>query len=197
MLLRHRTTPSATTRTSNVRHHITRRPSPWGYPEHKVPLPGSRRGESQNDLFALVRAGEQTVAITIEGKVDEPFDQPLGRWLKEASAGKRERLNFMCDLLGLKLPLSDDIRYQLIHRTASAVIEAKRFKTDAAAMVVHSFSPTRRWFEDYAAFAALFGLEAEPDQLHSIEAAHTPRLYLGWASGQFHQSSPLPVQSAF
>nr|WP_246661428.1 plasmid pRiA4b ORF-3 family protein [Rhizobium sp. MHM7A] len=31
MLLRHRTTPSATTRTSNVRLHITRRPSPWGY----------------------------------------------------------------------------------------------------------------------------------------------------------------------
>src|SRR5688500_2265226 len=42
-------------------------------PEHKVPLPGSHRGDSQNDLFALVRAGDQTVAVTIEGKVDEPF----------------------------------------------------------------------------------------------------------------------------
>ncbi|MHC2795526.1 hypothetical protein ACVINZ_004538 [Mesorhizobium jarvisii] len=164
-------------------------------PEHKVPLPGSQRGDSQNDLFALIRAGGHTVAVTIEGKVDEPFDQPLGRWLANASDGKRKRLAFICELLGLTQPLSDNIRYQLLHRTASAVIEARRFKTDAAAMIVHSFSPTRRWFEDYSAFVALFGATAEPDQLVCVHPGSTPRLYLGWASGEIPhqtQNSVLP-----
>src|SRR5713226_1410623 len=37
-------------------------------PEHKVPLPGAFRGASQNDVFALARAGESTFAIMVEGK---------------------------------------------------------------------------------------------------------------------------------
>src|ERR1700693_1848156 len=61
-------------------------------PEHKVPLPGSSRGESQNDVFALVRAGGRTFAIMIEGKVNEAFGDTIGDWLKDASDGKRERL---------------------------------------------------------------------------------------------------------
>ncbi|WP_413776936.1 DUF6946 family protein [Mesorhizobium sp. AR07] len=32
------------------------------------------------------------------------------------------------------------LRYQLLHRTSAALLEAKRFKTDEAAMIVHSFS---------------------------------------------------------
>ncbi|MER9815907.1 hypothetical protein [Mesorhizobium sp. M0078] len=165
-------------------------------PEHKVPLPGSSRGDSQNDLFALVRVGDQTVAVTVEGKVDESFDQPLGMWLANASDGKRKRLAFICDLLGLTQPLPGNIRYQLLHRTASAIIEARRFKTDAAAMIVHSFSPTRRWFEDYAGFVALFGATARHDQLVCIHPESTPRLYVGWASGVIPhqlQSDVLPV----
>lgn len=168
-----------------------------GLPEHKVPLPGSRRGDSQNDLFALVRAGDQTVAVTIEGKVDEPFDQPLGMWLANASDGKRKRLTFICDLLGLTLPLPEHIRYQLLHRTASAVIEARRFKTDAAAMIVHSFSPTRRWFEEYAAFAGLFGAIAGPDQLVCVHTGGMPRLYVGWASGEIHHQPQNGLFPAF
>lgn len=157
-------------------------------PEHKVPLPGSNRGDSQNDLFALIRVGDQTVAATIEGKVDEPFAKTLGEWLVDASSGKRQRLAFICDLLGLTQPLPQNIRYQLLHRTASAVIEALRFKTDIAAMIVHSFSPTKRWFDDYAAFASLFGVEAQPDQLLSVRSVRVPPLYVGWATGSAPRS---------
>jgi hypothetical protein len=64
------------------------------------------------------------------------------------------------------------------------MIEARRFKTDAAAMIVHSFSPTKRWFEDFAAFAALFGVAAVSDQLFVIPTEGVHRLYLGWASGK-------------
>ncbi|GLR45977.1 hypothetical protein GCM10007880_64950 [Mesorhizobium amorphae] len=44
------------------------------FPEHKVRLAGGGR-DSQSDVFALIRFGEQTCAATIEGKVKEPFGQ--------------------------------------------------------------------------------------------------------------------------
>jgi hypothetical protein len=152
-------------------------------PEHKVPLPGGTRGESQNDLFTLVRIADRTAAIAIEGKVNEPFDRTLDEWLHGASEGKRVRLSFLCDLLGLSQPVDGNIRYQLLHRTASAIIEARRFKTDIAAMIVHSFSPDREWFDEFARFAALFNVSAQPDTLLEAAPDRTPPLYLGWACG--------------
>lgn len=111
-------------------------------PEHKVPLPGALRGETQSDLFALVRSGSKTLAVSVEGKLDEPFGPTMGDWLVNASPGKLERIAFICELLGLQMPLPDDLHYQLLHRTAAAMIEANRFSTNAAAMIVHSFSPS-------------------------------------------------------
>ncbi|HET6930616.1 MAG TPA: hypothetical protein VFI45_09875 [Candidatus Acidoferrum sp.] len=157
-------------------------------PEHKVPLPGSFRGDSQNDVFALVRVEDRTLAIMIEGKVNEPFGDTIGEWLQNASDGKRERLGFLCDLLGLTLPLPKDIYYQLVHRTASAVIEARRFKTDGAAMIVHSFSPDRQRFEDFTRFVSLFGVvqvESVVNQLITARSNTNPSLYLGWACGDY------------
>jgi hypothetical protein len=49
-----------------------------------------------------------------------------------------------------------------LHRTASAVIEAKRFKNEETAMILHSFSPTRMRFDDFTAFTRLFDLDAAP-----------------------------------
>jgi hypothetical protein len=151
-------------------------------PEHKVPLPGSSRGESQSDVFAIIRAGHQTFAATIEGKVDEPFGSRVCEWLQDASPGKRERLTFICEMLGLAEPLPDDIYYQLLHRTAAAMIEAKRFKTNAACMIVHSFSPSAKWYEAFERFACLLGVRAERSSLLSVPG-RSPPLYVGWAVG--------------
>ncbi len=153
------------------------------FPEHKVPLPGASRGDSQNDLFALMRAGERTIAVTVEGKVNEPFDQPLSKWLQNASPGKLQRLEFLQSLLGLKGTLPDNLHYQLLHRTASAVIEADNFKTDMAAMIVHSFSPDRLWFNEFSRFVSLFGITAEPNRLLTIQPKATRPLHVGWACG--------------
>ncbi len=152
-------------------------------PEHKVPLPGSSRGESQSDLFVMIRVADRTFAATIEGKVDEPFGKLLGDWLIDASSGKLERLAFICDLLGLRQPVPSDVYYQLLHRTAAAVIEARRFKTDAACMIVHSFSPTRKWYAAFERFAALFGVPAEAGRLLLFRPDALPPLYVGWAAG--------------
>ena len=110
-------------------------------PEYQVDLPGGKR-PSQNDLFVLARAkDEQLVAIMIEGKVAEPFGPTLEGWLKGGSKGKQTRLKFLCDMLGLSNEPPSHVRYQLLHRTASAIIESKRFNAKYAMMIVHSFSP--------------------------------------------------------
>ncbi|AYD03050.1 hypothetical protein [Neorhizobium sp. NCHU2750] len=151
-------------------------------PEHKVALPGGGR-ESQNDVFALIRHGDLTCASMIEGKVNEPFGPTIGDWMKEASQGKLNRMTYLCDLLGLPVRPEATIRYQLLHRTASAIIEAKRFKTDEAAMFVHSFSPDRMWFQDFAAFVHLLGCSVMPDQPAEVRLPDGMLLRLGWASG--------------
>ena len=144
-------------------------------PEHKVPLPGGRR-ESQNDVFALLRCSGRTISMTVEGKVNEPFGPMLSEWLAEPTEGKRTRLAYLQDILGLPDDLPDDLYYQLLHRTASAVIEAGRFKTDAAAMLVHSFSQERKWFEAYAKFLELLGL---PDKSGALVSTQLPSDALG------------------
>jgi len=151
-------------------------------PEHKVALPGGQR-ESQCDVFALIRTINETMAIAVEAKVNEPFGPTVGEWMVDASKGKIERMQFICNLLGLISPPPDELRYQLFHRTASAVLEANRFKTDRAAMIVQSFSQEHRWFEDFQAFASVFGLQAEPGQAVIYKLPSGMPLTLGWVTG--------------
>lgn len=151
-------------------------------PEHKVALPGGRR-ESQCDVFALARNLTETFAIAVEAKVNEPFGPTVGEWMVNASEGKVERMRFICSLLGLREPPPNELRYQLFHRTAAAALEAKRFKTDRAAMIVQSFSREHRWFDDFRAFAALFGLEAKSDQALNYQLPSGMTLTLGWVVG--------------
>lgn len=150
-------------------------------PEHKTPLPGGRR-ESQSDVFLLARHSAGTIACTIEGKVDEPFGPTVAEQMTSASAGKTERFDYLCAKLGLS-GCPDPIHYQLLHRTVSALIEAERFNASHAAMIVHSFSPTSKWFEAYAAFVAMLGGEAKLDSACTVEVPGERPLLLGWAKG--------------
>ena len=151
-------------------------------PEHKTALPGGRR-ESQSDVFALLRTRNGLVAMTVEGKVEEPFGPTVAEWFVNASAGKTERLRAVLDLLGHTEEIDGAIRYQLLHRTAAAVLEARRFSASAAAMIVHSFSLSRRWHDDYRRFAQLLGCRGEVGSAEVIELPSGKPLYLGWACG--------------
>lgn len=152
------------------------------FPEHQVPLPGGAR-PSQNDCWVLARTPIGLVSISVEGKVSEPFGPTVGEWLNEASPGKNERLSFLSSALGLDTQPPGQIRYQLLHRTASAVIEAKRFHARQAIMVVHSFSQTAEWFDDYKEFAALFGAQANLDTIVAAGQPDGVNLYLAWVNG--------------
>ncbi|MBR1167459.1 DUF6946 family protein [Bradyrhizobium liaoningense] len=150
-------------------------------PEHRVSLRDNGR-ESQTDVFALVKSRNRTVAVAIEGKVNESFGPTIQDWYVEPSPRKQQRLEFLCDLIGIKCPPPDHLHYQLFHRTASALLEAERFKTDDAAVIVHSFSPENKWFDAYAAFLGLLGLSAAPGQLTSKQLLERT-IYFGWAEG--------------
>lgn len=151
-------------------------------PEHKVPLPGGQR-ESQCDIFALVRTEGGTCAVSVEAKVNETFGPTIGEWMKEPSSGRTTRLTAICEMLGVPYPPPSELRYQLFHRTAAAVVEAKRFNTGAAAMVVQSFSPSHRWFDDFARFAEFLGLTPERGHASTRTLPDGRPLTLGWATG--------------
>ena len=103
------------------------------FPEWKVSLRG--RGQaSHNDLWILATAPHGRVSIAIEGKVDERFDAPMGAWY-DARPNKKKRLEYLMSCLALSSRPPDHIYYQLIHRTASAVIMAEQCSAMAAIML--------------------------------------------------------------
>lgn len=152
------------------------------FPEWKVSLAGGSR-PSQNDVWVLAKNRADLISIAVEGKTEESFDKTLGEWKADASRGKDTRLSSLTEILGLTAPIPDSVRYQLLHSSASAVIEAERFGARHAVTLVHSFSDKNLWFDDFAAFASLFGLTAKVDQLVSTTARNGLPLYLGWVHG--------------
>ena len=154
-----------------------------GIPEHQVPLPGGSTA-SQNDIFVLAKSGDELISIAVEGKVSEPFGPTIAEKKKDQSPGVKKRLKFLCYVLGISGKDIDNIRYQLLHRTASALLEADRFCAKHALMLVHSFSQEHQWFEDYAAFAALYGQDPTPNSIVYAGEVHGKNLYLGWVTGE-------------
>lgn len=159
-------------------------------PEYQVPLPGGQR-PSQTDLLALARSQTGLVVIAVEGKVDESLGPTVGEKRREESAGVAERLGFLLKTLALP-GCPDEVRYQLLHRTASAVLVAKDFAAEAAVMLVHSFSPSGKWFADFAAFAALFGQTPAPGQLVPLGVRGGIPLWIGWCAGDQQFRAELP-----
>lgn len=155
----------------------------FAVPEHKTSLPGGTR-ESQSDILALVRHEAGLATYAIEGKVEEAFGDTVADWSRKPSDGKIERLSYLCATLGIG-DCPPGLRYQLLHRTASALIEAQRFNASMAGMIVHSFSPTRRWLDDFQSFVALLGGgDVAPGQSVVIDTPSGRPLLLGWACGQ-------------
>ncbi len=153
-------------------------------PEYKVPLPGQGR-DSQNDLFVLAKAGDGAlVSITVEGKVSESFGQPIGVWKGSADGtpNKAKRLAGLLAYVGLA-QIPDTIYYQLLHRSASAVIAAQQYNAAYAIMLVHSFSPIHAHWDAFADFVALYGKAAERGVLIDAAQIGDIRFLVGWATG--------------
>ncbi len=119
----------------------------------------------------------------MEGKVSEPFDKPVDLRFAKPTPGEATRLAFLLELLELERADVGAIGYQLLHRTASAILEARRFGARHAIMLVHSFSQELDHFDDYAGFVGLYGQTAEPNRLFEAKQLGDVTLYLGWVVG--------------
>jgi len=154
-----------------------------GVPEHKVAMPG-RGAASQTDLWVLARATDSLLSIAVEGKVNEDFGPTVRSWLTNASDGKLVRLEQLRTLLGLPTPVAGHLRYQLLHRAASAILEAQRFGAQSAMLMVHSFSAEDAHHDDYEAFAAALSAQgAGIGEVASGGSRGGVDVYLAWVNG--------------
>jgi hypothetical protein len=154
-------------------------------PEYKVYL-DNNNAPSQNDLFVLSKDSNGLAVIMIEGKVSEPFDKIIKDW--NNSDGKLCRFEFLAEKLEINNNISDcnDLRYQLFHRTVSAILIAEQFIAKKAIMIVHSFSQSNEWFNDYLGFVRLLNPDINPkiDEINKCKTLSSGiDLYIGWIKG--------------
>lgn len=153
--------------------------------ERSTDLEDSRGTASQTDLLALVGIGDRTAVLAVEAKVTEPFGDPVTKWLGTGAEGKQDRLTRLCDLLNLDQATCGDLRYQLFHRAAAAVLEARRFRTDTAVLLVHSFCPDGTGLSDFVEFGRRLGFESlGRDQISEPRTIGGVKLRLAWVSDE-------------
>lgn len=153
------------------------------FAERCTNLGDGRPSHSQSDLLAVVELNSGIVILTIEAKVDEGFDKTIDEWLKVDSAGKRKRLEGLCARFGLNSKQVGPYRYQLVHRTASALIEAERYRSSKAAMIVQSWCPKKSSLDDFNEFCRLLGYrEPQVGALTEPKVFQGIALRLGWSA---------------
>ena len=129
-------------------------------------------------------------------------------WLKEKLANRSARLSVtgkrarhleserwaaLCGLLEIEPACDGSIRYQLLHRTASALLEARRFCARGAAVIVHSFGRSCDGFGDFQHFVKLMGgFIKAPGTLVAVPPREGIELFFGWAQGPVFSDTPSP-----
>jgi hypothetical protein len=142
------------------------------------------RQNPQNDLWALLRLDAGTASLSVEAKSGESFDKFVAEWLRDApiNSKKPQRLDALKRTLGIGEANLDGIRYQLLHRTASPLLEAKRFNAAVAIMMVQSFggAADEESYKDFAKFCELMECEALRNGLTLSGRKTEVPLLLGW-----------------
>jgi hypothetical protein len=154
-------------------------------PEHQVRL-NNHRAPSHNDVWALLKNEHGLISLTIEAKAGESFDQTVTSWLNKDKKrdGRVKRLDWICDRL--KTDSNESavglVRYQLLHRTVSALLEAERFGAFASVMLVQAFPGAEVSLTDFKSFGSYFGMEVGENCLVQAPKHQRPSLFVGWVS---------------
>ncbi len=151
-------------------------------PEWEVALPGGERA-SQTDVMAIARNSQGLVILGIEAKVNEPFGPTLKEKKSKASIGQLARITYLEAELERSKPFPETIRYQLLHRSVSALLTAREFHAPAAVMLIHSFSPKSAWRSDFTDFCENLNCEELTPDLFEVPGIKGLRLILGWCKG--------------
>jgi len=150
-------------------------------PEWQVALPGGTTNSS-TDVLAVCRNNHGLCILGVEAKVLEDFGPLLSEKRAKASPGQIERLAFLHSLLGVER-FDDSIRYQLLHRTASALLTAREFHAEAAVMLVQAFDTPVAQRGDFEAFRVAMNAQEVCPLVYKVPACGEPLLYLAWCDG--------------
>jgi len=151
-------------------------------PEWEVALPGGNTA-SQTDVMAFTRNSECLVILGVEAKVDEAFGPTLEEKKAKATGKQLDRITFLEAELGCTKPFSNTVRYQLLHRSVSALLTARAFHAPVAVMLVHSFSPKSARRSDFSAFCEELSCKVLSPDLFEVPNIKDARLILGWCKG--------------
>lgn len=161
-------------------------------PEWEVALPGGDRA-SQTDVLVITRNPLGLVILGVEAKVDETFVPTIEDKKANASVGQLDRILYLENTLGRKEPFGGEIRYQLLHRSVSALLTAHAFHAPVAVMLVHSFSPDSAWRKDFDLFCQELECRNLSPDLCEVPNVEGARLLLGWCKGnEKYLESELP-----
>lgn len=171
----------------------------------------SLKGPSMTDLMAHARnqSGERVV-LAVEGKTDEKFGLRVYSWvcgdkeLKQPGGHPRrsreKRLLFLASQLCLLINSESPLRYQLVHRTVSAILEAVQLGAAAAVVLVHSFAvgdgDTDNW-EDFSEFLRALGLTSTKGRLIGPVSLGSPvsvPVFFGWVADSPHEQATRPAE---
>lgn len=158
--------------------------------ERQVDL-GTAGRHSQTDLLAIVGLEDQLAILAVEGKAGEPFgNEYVHQWL-DGSENKVRRLTGLCETLGVPVGSTHHIRYQLLHRSVSAILEARRYRSKAAVVLVQSFAQDKGSFADFSEFLRVMGIkkEASPGVLLGPTFCNGVSVYFGWVDEKPQVSS--------
>jgi hypothetical protein len=148
-------------------------------PEWEVPLPGGSR-PSFTDVLAVATNRSGVCTIAVEAKAGEDFGPTIAARRLEASVGQESRLAYLQELLGRQF--EGTIRYQLLHRTASAIIAARDFHARTTVMLVHAWNSTPEQRRDFEVSIAMGG-EDRGANVRAIPRSDAPSLFLAWCDG--------------
>lgn len=157
----------------------------------------TKNAPSMTDLMAYGKNANGDVIVTaVEGKASEPFASTVRVWVRgdgEATTltslprpTRMNRLAFLCKHLGKTLSPESELRYQLLHRTVSAVLEAQLHGAAAALVLVHAFGADAAGnFDDFSRFVREIGDRevregAVAGPCHLGEHRDMPTYFLWW-----------------
>lgn len=168
----------------------------FGVAEHQVPLQG-RGHDSQCDFWALLTTNRGTVSCSVEAKANEAFGnghQSLNDWLeggtsRNSKSNRIQRWQYVQEML----PGDSDygnVAFQLLHRCATAVIEAKRFGLSHAVFIVQAFASPDTSYNEFVKLCSALRVQSKKGQLHKSKVGEIT-LGLAWLDFPFASDDEL------
>lgn len=188
------------------------------YAEYPVFLTDSFKSPSKCDLMIFCRSPlASKIVIAVEAKCMETFSERVTNWIRapDSSTNRRQRklfqspnplvdrkvdrLDALNKVLSLQISTDSEIRYQLLHRTASAILTARQTFADIAIVLIQAFTQSDANFSDFVDFCRVLGIRApEKDAiLGPYYSGLTPKIPIYLVYVQDRRQSDPPASELF